>query len=141
MLALLKNLYQKIESLRGPKLYATLAVIFICFIFAGLLIGYFITPKLNEDEKSITPPVVTQPLKEFQGRVRYTNPAFYPDDKVSYELVDSSGQVIVLLRSDDQKLAIAEGLVVKASGTIVKSKDGKLQILIVKELVIKNAAN
>ena len=141
MIVLLKNLYQKAEQLKGRKLYITCALIFVVFITIGLLVGYFTKPKLKVDENQ-NPDGNVQPAKKYyQGKVTYVNPGFYPDDKISYSLVDSSGKDIILLKSKDQKLTIAEGLVVKVSGTVSKTKDGKTNVLNVEELIIKSAPN
>jgi len=142
MAVLLKDLYFKVENLKGKKLIYTIAVIFLVFILVGVLIGYFMTPRLSEDEvvgNDIESP--SSPKTYYEGKIEYINPEFYPLDDISYSLVDSDGKQIYLLKSVDQKLSIAEGLFVKVSGKMSKLKDKKTDVLIVDEVVIKNAAD
>ena len=142
MAVLLKDLYFKVENLKGKKLIYTIAVIFLIFILVGVLVGYFMTPRLSEDEmvgNDIESP--SSPKTYYEGKIEYINPEFYPLDNVSYALVDSDGKQIYLLKSVDQKLSIAEGLFVKVSGKMSKLKDKKTDVLIVDEVVIKNATD
>ena len=142
MAVLLKDLYFKVENLKGKKLIYTIAVIFLVFILVGVLIGYFMTPRLSEDEvvgNDIESP--SSPKTYYEGKIEYINPEFYPLDDVSYALVDSDGKQIYLLKSVDQKLSIAEGLFVKVSGKMSKLKDKKTDVLIVDEVVIKNVSD
>ena len=142
MAVLLKDLYFKVENLKGKKLIYTIAVIFLVFILVGVLIGYFMTPRLSEDEvvnDDISSP--SSPKTYYEGKIEYINPEFYPLDDVSYALVDSDGKQIYLLKSVDQKLSIAEGLFVKVSGKMSKLKDKKTDVLIVDEVVIKNVSD
>ncbi|MBU1132915.1 hypothetical protein KKG08_01435 [Patescibacteria group bacterium] len=142
MAVLLKDLYFKVENLKGKKLIYTIAVIFLVFILVGVLIGYFMTPRLSEDEvvgNDIESP--SSPKTYYEGKIEYINPEFYPLDDISYSLVDSDGKQIYLLKSVDQKLSIAEGLFVKVSGKMSKLKDKKTDVLIVDEVVIKNATD
>ena len=142
MAVLLKDLYLKVENLKGKKLIYTIAVIFLIFILVGVLVGYFMTPRLSKDEvvgNDIESP--SSPKTYYEGKIEYINPEFYPLDNVSYALVDSDGKQIYLLKSVDQKLSIAEGLFVKVSGKMSKLKDKKTDVLIVDEVVIKNATD
>ncbi|MFC1700452.1 hypothetical protein ACFLZ4_02310 [Patescibacteria group bacterium] len=139
---LLKNLYFNVESLKGKKLIYILVALFIVFIFVGVLVGYFMTPRLSKDEmtgEDIVSP--SSPKTYYEGRIEYINPEFYPLDDVSYSLVDSKGEQIFLLKALDQKLSIAEGLFVKVSGKMGRLKDKKTEVLIVDEIVIKNASD
>jgi uncharacterized protein YneF (UPF0154 family) len=142
---LLKDLYNKFETLKGAKLYLTLIAVFTVFLIIGVAIGYFRYTKLNnneltDNEKSLNQ-LTAQKTSEYEGKVSFINPNFYPDDKISFVLQGSDGNDIILLRSKDQKLSIAEGLHVKLTGTVVKTKDGKKEILIVDKVMIKNATN
>ena len=142
MAVLLKDLYFKVENLKGKKLIYIIAVIFLIFILVGVLVGYFMTPRLSKDEvinDDISSP--SSPKTYYEGKIEYINPEFYPLDNVSYALVDSDGKQIYLLKSVDQKLSIAEGLFVKVSGKMSKLKDKKTDVLIVDEVVIKNATD
>jgi len=136
---LLKELYFNAENLKGRKLIYTLSVVFVVFILVGVLVGYFMTPRLSEDEiidDDLNPPASSKVY--YEGKIEYVNPEFYPNDNVSYSLVDLDGKQIYLLKSTDQKLSIAEGLYVKVSGKISRLKDKKTEVLIVDEIIIKN---
>jgi len=142
---LLKELFNKIEGLKGKKLVILLVVLFVLFTIIGLFIGYFTSGGLNENENNNPNTVnnsVIQPEKIYlEGKIVYVNPELYPLDGVSYRLVDSSGADVVLLKSKDQKLSIVEGLTVRVSGKMGKLKDGKTDVMIVEEVIIKNAAD
>ena len=106
----IKNAYDKMEGIKGRKLVYTIVAIFVVFILVGFLIGYLISPKLNENEVdevvrygeiSENPSVKKV---EAEGRITYVNPEFYPMDSVSYSLTDNDGKDIYLLSSKDQKL-------------------------------------
>ena len=123
MFNLLKDFYIRAEALKGKRLFYTISIIFLVFILTGVLIGYFMTPKLSRDEmlnltEETTSP--SDPKKYYEGRISYVNPQLYPLDDISYALLDSSGKEIFLIKSIDEKLAIAEGLFVKVSGRMGK---------------------
>ena len=140
MFDLLKNLYIKIESIRGKKLVITLVVIFVVFSLIGLVFGYFIQISLNENELDNAIPVRATPTPpekiSFKGKVEYVNPDVYG---VSYVLVDEEGNDVLLLKSDDEKLALSEGLFVTVTGIKVpKAENQKLDLLLVEEIAISN---
>lgn len=140
----MQNLYQRIENLRGKKLLVLLLVLFIVFLFIGIIVGYFTDVKLNSNEnpEKITTAAPTKPDEVLMdGVVRYVNPEQYPGEGIKYKLTDADGELVVLLRSGDDKLAIVEGLKVKVSGTKGTTKDGKFATLSVKEVIITNVAN
>ena len=146
MLKLLKTLIDKVENLKGKKLLYALIVVFVSFTVIGILVGYFINKGLNEDEtkKGSGDTTVVTPKEEktyYEGRVLYVNPLMYPGEKVTYLLTDSSGKTILLLKSNDQKLALAENLYVKVTGKMEKLSDGTTDVLNVVEVVIKNASD
>lgn len=145
MLDLLKRLFNKIESVRGKNLVILFIVIFVVFTLIGISIGYFMTGKLKENENidtGLKPSTSAVPEKTYlEGKVIYFNPEVYPQDNVSYRLVDSSGKELIILKSKDQRLSIVEGLNVKVSGKIEKLSDGKTDVLNVSEVIIKNATN
>lgn len=141
---LLKRLYVKTEELKGKKLLIVLAFAFISFTLIGILGGYFINRKLNKDEKSSNQTQVATPVEErkyYEGKVLYVNPELYPLEQVSYSLNDSSGKTLYFLRSNDQKLSLAENLNVRIYGRVSKMQDGKTDVIDVSEVVIKNAAD
>lgn len=145
MLDLLKSLFNKVEGVKGKKLVILFIVIFVVFIIIGISIGYFMTGGLNENEKvadTVVGTLETKPEKIYlEGKIVYVNPELYPDESVSYRLVDSSGKDIALLKSKDQKLSIVEGLTVKVAGKMSKLKDGVTEVMVVDEVIIKNATN
>lgn len=138
---LLKDLYDNAETLKGRRLALVLAAIFIVFTVIGISIGYLNNSVLKKDENTTDqlPPVPVDTTISYTGRITYTNPEFYPGEKISFSLVDSSGKEIILLKSKDDKLSIAEGLNVQVVGTEGKTKAGQ-PYLLVKEVVI-NASN
>jgi len=146
MLDLLKSLYLKVEELKGKKLIIVLIIAFVSFILLGILVGYFMTKGLKEDEKAsdtYTPTLVSPKNDKsyFEGKVVYVNPQLHPLDNVSYALTDSSGKELFLLKSNDQKLALAENLNVKVAGRMGKLKDGETDVLLVEEVIIRNASD
>lgn len=145
MLDLLKRLYAKAEELKGKKLLIVLAFTFVAFTLIGVLVGYFINTNLNKNETPTNTNnslnVVPVQRTAYEGKVLYVNPEMYPLENVSYSLNDSAGKVLYLLRSTDQKLALAENLNVKVYGRLSKLTDGTTDVIDVTEVVIKNASN
>lgn len=74
----------------------------------------------------------------YVGVVDYVNPNHYPDDKITHVLNDVNGNEIILLVADDDKLDVVEGLSVELFGKKLKTKDGKIDILKVERIVVKN---
>jgi len=143
MFTLIRNTHNKFEKLSGKKILILFVVIFVVCVPLGIVIGNSIKPRLNEDEMLTTlktPQVKEKPIY-YDGKIEYVNPGFYPNDNISFALVDGSGKLIILLRSKDQKLTIAEGLLVKVKGAMSKTKDGKEDVLNVTEVIIRNASN
>ncbi|MFZ2664203.1 MAG: hypothetical protein WAX66_02480 [Patescibacteria group bacterium] len=146
MLDLLKSFYLKVEGLKGKKLITVLIIVFISFIFIGILVGYLTSGGLKEDEKATgsNMPTVISPKDEksyFEGKVTYVDPQMYPLENISYALTDFSGKEMFLLKSNDQKLSLAENLNVKVSGKMGKLNDGKTNVLFVEEVIIRNASD
>ena len=144
MFDLLKNFYNKVEDIKGKRLLYTLVGFFIFFLFIGASVGYLISPRLSNNENGSEEYIATpeEPQKiEMEGKIVYENPDKYPMDDVSFVLVDSSGEDIILLSAKDQKLSIAENLTVKVVGKMSKLSDKKTDVLIVDEVKIKSATN
>jgi hypothetical protein len=146
MLDLLKAFYLRVEELKGKKLIIVLLVVFVFFITVGIIIGYFMSSGLKENEKptGIIDPTLISPKDDksyFEGKIVYVNPQLYPGENISYALTDSAGKELFLLKSSDQKLALAENLTVKVAGKIGKLSDGKTDVLFVEEVVIRNASD
>lgn len=147
MFDLLKDTYKSMESIKGKKLIYTLIGVFIAFTIVGISIGYLMSFTLNRDEKDGVEEYLSNKSSdgsraiEAEGRITYVNPEMYPLDDISFSLTDPSGKELYLLKSDDQKLRIAEGLTAKVKGELKKSSDGQRDILVVEEVVIKSAAD
>ncbi|EKD94947.1 MAG: hypothetical protein ACD_25C00145G0004 [uncultured bacterium] len=139
---LLKDIYNNAEGLKGRRLITITAVLSIAFLGIGIFIGYLNNLILKQSEVStetVLPPPVVDTSVILEGRVSYTNPEYYPGDEISYVLTDSSGKEISLLKAEDDKLALAEGLNVKVKGVKMTTRAGT-NYLLVKEVII-NAAN
>lgn len=143
MIKLLKDIHDRFERLTGRKVFFLFLVVFIMFLSLGIFIGYLNNQRLKQNEKVLEEHFTGQEQMKssYEGKIEYLNPGFYPNDKITYVLVDSSGKQIILLKSKDQKLSIAENLFVKVQGTLTKTKDGKSDVLNVSEVIIKNASN
>ncbi|KKS05498.1 hypothetical protein A3K01_00745 [candidate division WWE3 bacterium RIFOXYD1_FULL_43_17] len=139
---LLKDIYNNAEALKGRKLITVTVALSIVFLGIGIFIGYLNNLILKQSETetdTMLPPPVVDTTVILEGRVAYTNPEYYPGDEISYALVDASGKEVALLRAEDDKLALAEGLNVKVRGTELRAKSGTKYLLV--EEVIINAAN
>lgn len=95
--------------------------------------------KNNNLPSNYTPP--TQDSQPYTGKVMYVTDDTYPNENVNYVLVDTSGKQMVLLKANDQKLLVAEGLHVTVLGQITKTMDGKHKILLVEEVLMNNNAS
>lgn len=146
-MTLLRDYYNKLENIKGTRLISLLVLVFVIFLTLGISIGYLNNLRLKAAElnKLDSSKTETNPrLKEYAGKVVYVNPLTYPDEKISFVLLDDSGKELVLLRSKDQKdqrLASVEGLRATIKGLINKTKDGKKEVLEVLEVTIKNGSN
>lgn len=133
------------SSTENPKtsLYRTLAIVFIAFLVIGALIGYVTSLKLNKNEADSIQgaEVQTTAPVTYQGLVTYLGEDMYANDEISYSLTDSRGNDIILLKSNDQKLSIAQGLFVTVVGKKGTTADGKNEVLQVTEVTIKNGSN
>lgn len=143
---LLKDIYNKAESIKGRKLVYTILVIFVVFTIIGISIGYIISPRLRDYENTGLAEYYggsgrEEDTVEAEGRITYVNPEFYPMDDISYSLTDYSGKELYLLKSDDEKLNIAEGLFAKVVGKMGKLSDGETDVLIVEEVIINSVAD
>ncbi len=139
---LLKDMYNSAEALKGRKLLTVTAVLTIVFLGIGIFIGYINNQLLNQNENdngAVLPPPVVDTSTTYFGKVSYVNPEYYPGEEISYVLTDPSGNDIILLKAEDDKLSLAEGLTVKVKGRETVSKAGT-KYLLVKEVII-NAAD
>jgi hypothetical protein len=141
---LLKNLYTKINGLKGSRLYLVIALSFLTFLIIGLTFGYLRKTASNSKKLASDNLDSQQQLVgavEYTGKVAHVNALFYPNEKISYVLTDNSGKNIILLRAEDERLFIVEGLTVKLTGSVVKTADGKNQVLQVDKVIIINGTN
>ena len=137
-----KEVHDRVEGLKGRKLVIFLAVLFVVFVFVGIAIGNFIPVMLRKDEVADSiERTYDLPKKEsvqYKGKVMYVDPKFYPHDNISFYLADNKGEEIILLKTDDEKLTVVEGLEVVLFGEIFKTKDESREILMVEKVVVKN---
>ncbi len=75
-------------------------------------------------------------LISYSGRVKYLPPNIYPDEDIRFELVNTGGEKIILLRAIDQKLEVVENLDVVVSGIEEESLEGE-KVLLVENVTIK----
>ncbi len=137
-----KNTFQDLNHLSGVRLYKILALTFIIFILIGAIIGYLKPYKLTENEQKKSDVVSSAEQNvTFKGVVTNLGPNDYSQEKIEYGLNDIKGNEIILLRANDAKLSIAEGLYVTVTGRKTKTKDGKNDVLQVFEVVLKNDSN
>ena len=137
----LSETYQKIENLKGKRLALFVIPLFLCCILFGIIIGNFIPQLLNVDEVEVVDVVPDQTVKksvQYQGRVIYVDPRFYPLDNISYYLEDPEGNEIVKLKADDEKLTVVEGLHVIVFGELENTVDGEEDVLIVERVLVRN---
>ena len=140
---LLKNSYDKAERIRGKRLLYLLISIFIVFIIIGFSIGYFYNETLKTDD-----PVDTNPTNgslqgnEHQGRVRAVSAFDYPGENINFGLYNESGLIILLKsRPDDLRLEVSNGLPVKITGSLSKTRDGTEDVLLIDQITYINESN
>lgn len=137
MMSVLKYSYDYFEGFKGKNLIILLVSVVVFSLLGGLLLGqtpFFsdkssIIPKKSEDNNIISV------FSEKYGRVVYTNPSEFPNDNISYKLVDEDGKDIIFLTASDDKLKVIENTTVKLKGRVVKTSDGLRDVLKVEEVV------
>ena len=134
------DLYTKAEALKGKSLLIASIIIIIISIGLGIFVENFTSRLLNKDENTFTNVVADNKLegKQFEGVVTYVEPQRYPYESISFSLVDSKGEDIILLSVDDEKLTVVEGLNVVVFGQLGKTRDGQFDVLDVEKVVVKN---
>src|SRR3989344_5091638 len=139
---LLTQINDKTEKLTAPNLIKLGILIFIIFVPIGLLLGNFMSMSLNipetNDATSLNNNIGNSAEKFYEGIITYVNPRTYPKDNISFVLKDEEGNDVILLKSDDQKLAVTEGHKAKVYGSLTKSSDEGNNILIVSKVVFRN---
>lgn len=113
--------------------------VFLVIIFISIF--YVSSAMLNINEKVIpeknaenTMPPITE--VSYYGKVVFTEPNQYPQQNISFVLVDKKGAEMILLKADDQKLQLAEGHYVTLYGMKAKTLDNKKDVLLVSRVVI-----
>lgn len=138
---LLSNINNSSTEVSKNKMYRFLTILFVVFLIVGLLVGVFI----NRFMSPVTDEEVSEQVEEkqefYEGTVTYLEPFLYPQDSITYILVDARGNDVILLKAKDQKLEVAEGHYVTVYGTEHKTADGKDVYLLVERVVINNVAN
>jgi len=142
---LLGNLLtDKKDDTKNVTFFRSILGIFVVFLFLGLLAGYFISRsyyKPNNLNQADSKDLNNVSFSSYEGIVTYVDPQLYPEDKIKFALMDSSGNEIILLRAKDQKLEVSEGHLVQVSGKKQKLFSTKGEYLLVESLVVKNATN
>ena len=142
---LLSRINEKTDKTTPSNLLKLGVLIFIIFVPIGLLLGNLISLSLNIPETNNVTPVNNNidTTKEtfYEGTITYVNPNMYPNDEITYVLKDEEGNDVILLKSYDQKLAVAEGHKAKVYGSVIKSSNESNTILVVNKVVIVNVSN
>ncbi|OGC48102.1 hypothetical protein A3A69_00885 [candidate division WWE3 bacterium RIFCSPLOWO2_01_FULL_37_15] len=142
---LLSRINEKTDKTTPSNLLKLGVLIFIIFVPIGLLLGNLISLSLNIPETNNVTPVNnnidTSKETYYEGTVTYVNPNMYPNDEITYVLKDDDGNDVILLKSYDQKLAVAEGHKAKVYGSVMKSSNESNTILVVNKVVIVNVSN
>lgn len=136
-----KQVLEKVESIKGKKLLLLLVSLFTVFIFVGIAVGNLIPGILKKDENTLNLDEIEKTQKvsnEYEGKVVFVDPNFYPDDDISFYLEDDSGETIILLTTDDEKLTVVEGLNVTVFGDLEKTANGKEDVLMVEKVLVRN---
>ena len=136
-----KEVLDKVESIKGKKLVLYLIPLFILFVFVGIAVGNLIPGLLKKDENTLDLDQIEKTQKksnQYQGKVVFVDPNFYPNDDISFYLENSSGETIILLKTNDEKLTVVEGLNVTVFGDLEKTADGKEDVLMVEKVIVRN---
>ena len=140
----IRNLHDKTENLKGKELIVVLSLAIIFPLIVGILLQNFTSGLLNDTEigkEEIDVVEVVDTKARYEGKVVYVDPKLYPNDNISYSLVDKQGDELILLmesRLDEAKLTVVEGLDVIIFGDVVKSNTKKVDVLRVDKIVITN---
>ncbi|MBI4091459.1 hypothetical protein HY419_01760 [candidate division WWE3 bacterium] len=140
MSSVLKDTYNYFETFKGKRLIYLILGLFFGFLMVGLLVGFLPGLVDNEPSQNVTEEKnpANQPQNEEiekTGRVVYVDPSNYPDDGISYKLVDEKGNDIILLKTSDDKLKVIEGSKVRLVGKMEKSFDKTKDVLFVSKII------
>jgi hypothetical protein len=131
------------EETNLPKKFPLKNRIIGFFIALMILIGssVFVLEKIFSDFEPTDP--MDNPVKQesqeasYTGTIKYISPEMNIGENISYELIDNNKEPIILLKSKDDKLKVAENLDVTVKGTKTKTAQGE-ELLIVTEIIISN---
>jgi hypothetical protein len=135
-----QQFYDKVEKMSRKKLIVFVVPLFVLFIVVGFVIGNVIQrPLKNNEEAAVTETTEPAPKEStsLKGKVVYVDPNFYPRDDISYYLEDESGSKMILLKADDAKLTVVEGLDVVVFGEMGETENGEEEVLLVEKVVVK----
>jgi hypothetical protein len=142
MIEKLKNLYIKIEQLKGKDLLVYLLKIFVVFLIVGFILGYvkYLVLNKNENKKQALNQTAEIKPTSYEGTVTFVSGNKYSTENIKYALTDKKGSEIILLKTSDKKLDLLEGLNVMVKGSLSKTSTDNKDVLFVTEVVM-NASN
>jgi len=126
-----------LAHIKGKPLLYLLSFLMIFFAFAIPIRTYFINKTLTEDEQYVETEEIETLVNFRSGKVSFMGADFYEEEGIEYVLSDSDGKDIILLKAEDEKLSIVEGLFVTVSGQMRKTFGGE-DYLLVEEIIIDN---
>ncbi len=139
MIPAIKRLYDYFEFLPKKKLYTIALGLTILCLVVGIGVGQL--PSMVSPKQETTPnvnntgQVQASDLTEKYGKVVYVSPENFPEEDISYKLIDDTTRKdIILLKAADQKLKFAEGTTAKLLGKIQKTKNNE-DVLFVEKIV------
>lgn len=122
---------------RYPTLFISLVFLIVISIVMGIILNITSSKLIKNENKINFQNVLTEP-DFYEGRIYY---AGKNEGRDEYGLQDLSGKSIALLRVDDDRLKVIEGLYVKIYGDFLKGSGNKQNTIIVKEVIIQNVTN
>jgi len=123
---------------QGKKRLIILALILLSFLLVSIVYVNYKVKVLTKNEQKNKASSEQVLKKIYEGKVSYLGGTNL--DNIKYVLTDLLGKDVILLKASDEKLTVVEGLRVKVSGVIGKTKDGK-DYLLVEEVIVNSATN
>ncbi|MCA9308044.1 hypothetical protein KC980_00890 [candidate division WWE3 bacterium] len=124
--------------------YRAYTYLLLALFFSGLtfaLLRFYMTLPANTLDVAETGDVIVNKSVTVEGRIAYVDPRIYPQDNVSFILVDSSNKLMHLLKDSSRRLEISEGLWAQVTGSISPAKDGKNELLTVERVVFRSSSS
>ena len=128
---------QNLPKSHNPKIKAAGLAVIVIALISSILFGL---DRLFTDFEPTDPTnsvVLVEEESSYKGTIKYVSPQTYPGDDITYKLVNPAKETIVLLKSKDEKLKMAENLTVTVKGVKTKTKSGN-DVLIVSEIIVSN---